>query len=282
MKIGLRVEEGNSLRPSNRNGRKRSFKILSKNKSKSRGTLDPHWSSDKTMLGQTGKQYIARNYLQDKAFLIDYYEELLKDHGAGYRAVGWGSVEAQLARFEKMLPWIIDPSVQKFSMLDVGCGLGDLYGYLCEQGLVCEYTGVDICAPFIELAQKRYPKARFLLLDLLVEDLPELFDYVLASGTFNSKLRDNWAFLRLMLEKMFTLCQRGVAANMLRSKVDYREDHLFYYDPQLVLDMCHELTDNVTLYEDYGLYEFTVLLHKEAHEKGTHHRQSEPIGKRLV
>jgi SAM-dependent methyltransferase len=55
------------------------------------------------------------------------------------------------------------------SMLDLGCGNAQLYGYLREHGLDLDYTGVDFSEPLLEAARAAYAgdaRARFVPADV--------------------------------------------------------------------------------------------------------------------
>ena len=57
------------------------------------------------------------------------------------------------------------------SLLDVGCGLGDLYGFLKREGVACDYTGMDILPAMVEQARTSWPEGRFMVGDVRSEDL---------------------------------------------------------------------------------------------------------------
>ena len=42
----------------------------------------------------------------------------------------------------------------KIGVCDFGCGIGDFYGYLKEEKINFDYTGIDIADNMIELAKK--------------------------------------------------------------------------------------------------------------------------------
>jgi SAM-dependent methyltransferase len=58
---------------------------------------------------------------------------------------------------------------RRLSLLDLGCGNGQLYEYFREQGLECDYTGVDFSEPLLETARANYADdghARFVHADV--------------------------------------------------------------------------------------------------------------------
>ena len=70
-------------------------------------------------------------------------------------------------------------------ILDVGCGFGHMLDYLQAWNIDAQYTGVDICPEFIDVARQRHPKADFRLLNILETDIEETWDWVFLVGAFN-------------------------------------------------------------------------------------------------
>ena len=59
--------------------------------------------------------------------------------------------------------------------------------------------------------------------------------------------------------------RRGVAFNLLTTYVDWRKEAVYYADPARFFDFCRrEPFRYVTLAHDHPLYEWTMLVHKEA------------------
>lgn len=127
------------------------------------------------------------------------------------------------------------------SVLDVGCGTGDLVTFLEKEHLK-KYVGIDVYASSIQLARKNHPNETFIEGDLLSEAFPEIFDYAFASGTFTVKQTfDNYDFLFAMLEKMWELTTIGIAFNVLTDSDREPDPDLFFYNPEKVLRLCHEI-----------------------------------------
>jgi len=179
---------------------------------------------------------------------------------------------------EQEIAKIYDDRVEKDgkSILDVGCGFGDLYDYLGKKGVKLKsYEGIDISPKIVEKAKTLHAKdknAAFRhgsLKELEKKYSEEEFDYVVESGIFNYNLSDNYKYLAETLELMFRLCRAGVSINMTTDYVDYKEDCLFYFNPEKVFGMCKKLTKRVCLRHDYMPFEFTVYLYKNQ-EKDEH------------
>lgn len=134
--------------------------------------------------------------------------EIIRDHyvpkfGAdrlNHEILDWESMEAQHSRFAVLSEYI--PLSGK-SLLDVGCGLADLYAFLIEHGIRTEYTGIDILPQMASAARKRFPEIEIIHGDVFSE--PEIFssrvfDVVFSSGIFNLNLGNNIEFLENALK----------------------------------------------------------------------------------
>ena len=76
-----------------------------------------------------------------------------------------------------------DASKVNPSILDLGCGNGQLYEFFKEQDWSCDYTGVDFSDALLDVARRQNPEATFIQGD--VNNLSSLinskFDYVIYS-----------------------------------------------------------------------------------------------------
>lgn len=146
------------------------------------------------------------------------------------------------------------------SVLDVGCGQGDLYAFLDARGFRGPYTGVDLSPQLIALARERFPTARFLLGDVL-ESAPGAHDYVVASGLFDYRTSDSPVRLRATLRRMFALARLGLAWNMFAVAPPGRSD--LYHEPLGdLLAICDELTPFFLLRRDYDPSHLTFYLYQ--------------------
>ena len=195
---------------------------------------------------------------EDKSWMLARYDERLAKFGDDIRTLGSGTIERRRIRFQVLREIGITSGS---SVLDIGCGFGDFYGYLVEQGIDVDYVGVDINPRLLEVAANKYPAARFVQADVLTEDVVGA-DYVVASGTFNLALRsdDNYEYVAAMLRRAYALSRRGVAMDCHTSYVDYRVDDIFYYQPEKLFAAAKAITKRVQLRHDYPLFEFCLYL----------------------
>lgn len=197
----------------------------------------------------------------DKTLIQERYKSRLLQYGPGIKALASGTEERQAIRFDILTDIGIKDGV---SVLDVGCGLADYYEHLREKGVNVKYTGVDIVPELIQAAHLAHPD-----LDLQVRDLQEdpfldsSFDYVVCSQVFNLHFGGgkNNALVRDLMRIMFRTARHGVAIDLLTSYVDFKQEHLHYFQPEEIFSYAKNLTRRVTLRHDYPLFEFCIYLH---------------------
>lgn len=196
---------------------------------------------------------------QDKARIIAAYNERLDRLGETPAALGWarGRHNVRFSIFAEQL------NFDGASVLDFGCGMADFLGFLRDRGCDVSYVGVDINERLVQIAQERYPDARFLTRDMLSDSVDFRVDYAVASGVHNVKMADNTAFLRASLDALWAVADKAVALNFLSNKVSYPTQHSHHSDPAEVLSICYEKTNKLVLRNDYMPFEFTVVLFKD-------------------
>ncbi|MGD0088587.1 MAG: class I SAM-dependent methyltransferase [Planctomycetota bacterium] len=195
-----------------------------------------------------------------KKLLSDNYRNLLLKHGAG-PAVGQWSQAGQIFRFEKLIQ--IDNLASK-RILDLGCGIGDLYPFLQERFCEIDYSGIDLVPELIACASHKYPRAKFFCRDILQAGLDEQYDYVLISGMFNNPIPNCTAFLKEMIALAFKHCRKGLAFNFTSTHVNYSVPNHAYHDPAEVLAFCiANLTRKVFFYHHYERCDVAVFAYKQ-------------------
>jgi SAM-dependent methyltransferase len=199
--------------------------------------------------------------------LRDFFDKTIKTHGADPKGVDWKSEESQFVRFAQLLKIHPDKS-QPFSIIDYGCGYGALVKFLVESGYDFTYTGYDMTPSVVETAQKTFDLPTCTWTTDLSSVQPA--DYVVGSGLFNMKFKDTPAdaWYQHMLDTiraMWDLSKTGLAFNALTSysDVEFMREDLYYPDPLQVFDFCkRNLSKQVALLHDYGIYDFTILVRR--------------------
>jgi ubiquinone/menaquinone biosynthesis C-methylase UbiE len=197
----------------------------------------------------------------DKKLIQERYKERLLKYGPGIQALASGTEDRRAIRFDILTEIGIK---EGSSVLDVGCGLADFYTHLAANGINVQYTGIDIVPELIEAAQTKHPDLDLQFRDLQEEPFPESsFDYVVCSQVFNLGLGadKNDTLVKDMLRNMYHTARQGVAVDLLTSYVDFKQDHLHYYQPEEIFSYAKQLTRRLTLRHDYPLFEFCIYLY---------------------
>lgn len=199
--------------------------------------------------------------------VADYYSNKIEVYGATSKGVDWKDDESHRIRFDQLVK-VLPQDHEQFSLLDYGCGYGELLNYLMVQkSSDFFYNGYDISDAMLKEAQKKFSHEKFnWYLDR--NDLNPV-DYVISSGIFNVKLTLNskeWLdYIIKTLHDFDCLSHKGFAFNALTSysDVEYMREDLYYTDPLFIFDYCKQnFSRSVSLLHDYKLYEFTIIVRK--------------------
>jgi SAM-dependent methyltransferase len=176
-----------------------------------------------------------------------------------FEKLDWSAEQSQLARFE-VLPRAVDLSGR--SLLDVGCGLGDLAWFLDEHRLSVEYTGLDVLEEMVSGARNAHPGRRFVIGDLFGPDDPlpgETFDIVFCSGALNLNLDNNLEFAERALAIMAGRAETALVVNFLHVREPAGDSRYFHYDPAAIRDILGQRDLDVRILEDYLPNDFTAV-----------------------
>jgi SAM-dependent methyltransferase len=186
------------------------------------------------------------------------YEARHAEFGYDQRTLGWTKGRHNL-RYEILLAgW----PAETRSVLDVGCGFGDLAQYCRSSGRGdWRYTGIDIVPALIEEGRTRYPDTDLRLHDMDTEGLPDGYDVIVASGVFSFRLKDNMAFVERAFERFAKSAKVGFAANFMSPVADIRYETLFYPHPGEIFDLARRHSRRVAVRHDYMPFEYTVQVY---------------------
>lgn len=201
------------------------------------------------------------------AELRQHYAESFRRHGASPRGVDWRSEQDLRLRYDRMLDVLLPMTGEgPPRLLDVGCGYGGLLEHARLRGVPLDYTGIDVVPEMVEHASRSHPNAVFRCADVFddVSDAP--FDFVVCNGILTQKLttsqREMDRYAQQLIRRMFALATRGIAFNVMTSKVDWTKENLYHRHPAELLAWCMaEITDRVKLDHAYPLFEYTTYLY---------------------
>jgi Methylase involved in ubiquinone/menaquinone biosynthesis len=202
-------------------------------------------------------------HLKDKNEIIKLYNDRYDNYGYSPKTLGWKKGKQNI-RFEILTSLY---NFENKSVIDIGCGFGDLNISLREKILNYKYTGIDLTESLIKKAKEIYGDhhVNFQVGDFLEMEFDETFDYAIVSGMFNYKLNeiDNYTYVERVMEKALELSRDGIAFDFLSDKVDYKNEIGFYYSPEKILSIAYKFSKNIVLRSDYMPFEFSLFVFKD-------------------
>lgn len=189
------------------------------------------------------------------------YQKSFAKHGAKPQALQWLSSEAAQVRYQNLLA---DLKLDGKSILDIGCGFGDIIPHIQAKAKKFRYLGIDIVPEFIKVAQNRYPNCQFQQGDYTKIISPH--DIILCSGVLNNKVTGNqYQYRQNAINIMFDHAQEALAFNMAGSHPQPQNRDkwkVYYVDSQKILKYCQNLASKVILRQDYRPRDFTIIMFK--------------------
>ncbi len=197
----------------------------------------------------------------DFSALSEDYDKSLERFGPGPKALLWWDYRSMAIRFREL---VSDAPIFGKSIMDAGCGLGDLLPFLYAKSPDFRYLGVDKKTEFIEIARQRYDGHEFKVDDPFHKKIG-MFDVVLSSGVMNGNV-DNWlAKRKKMIANLFDQTGEVLAFNMAGGFKPPPDDSLIAYaNPQEIFDFCKSLTPRVVLKTEYLQKDFTIVMFKKS------------------
>jgi SAM-dependent methyltransferase len=209
--------------------------------------------------------------------LIGPIEETVRRHGATPQGVWFDkgdNDEKCVKRFEAMFEPL--PKTGPLDLLDVGCGPGLTLDYLEAQGWLgrLNYYGVDLSPLMIEHAKRSWPNWQFEVRDIIRNPLTISFDYAVLNGAFTSKGSASYdemeEFVKSFLIPAWRATKVCLCFNVMSTHVDWRHDDLFHWPMDSAAEFCKQaLSRHIVIRADYGLYEYTVQVYREARGGGS-------------
>lgn len=195
-----------------------------------------------------------------------HYNSKLQTHGSTSQGVDWNDIRSHELRHRQFLRLI--EGAPDASLIDLGCGFGDFLRFLRQSGHRGRFVGYDITPSMIDKARELYGEGDDR--QWCVGAVPsEPADFAIASGIFNVKGDvPNADWRDYVLRTIDVLAQsgpQGFGFNVLSmsSDPDRRRPDLYYIEPAEMLSYClSRYGRSVALLQDYGLYEFTIIVRR--------------------
>ena len=198
----------------------------------------------------------------DKNKILERYAERISTLGHGAAALGEPK-QRQAFYFDILAQ--VDGLAAEDSVLDVGCGYGDLGDYLKTRHWRGKYLGIDINPQLIEEGKRRYPGADLRVLDIQETPVEGTHDWCICCHALTSKTEalPFQEHLSNMLDLMWKTCRKGLVFNLLSPLADHT--HPVHARPSFatVMEILSRMTNRFTLRHDYMPYEYAVYAYKE-------------------
>ena len=196
----------------------------------------------------------------ERATVLHYHRHRLAEHGAGTaQALGWRGADSQRRRFE------VIASVTDFngaSVLDLGCGTGDLKAWLDARFTGLRYLGIDQMPEFIQAASARFAHqadTAFVQGPFDTLTLPKA-DVVVACGALGYRVADpHWVFKTIA--HMYAAATRLLVFNVLDARHFPEHPLLVGRDVAELQDFCRKLSPEVHLLQGYAVDDATLVMH---------------------
>jgi SAM-dependent methyltransferase len=186
-----------------------------------------------------------------------FYRYALAQYGENAEGVHWHSTKFQQLRFG-VLRGLLPPDLAPLTLVDVGCGLGDLHAFLAARGdLPRRYIGIDPVEPMVRVARER-TGCNILKADALSDPLPEA-DWYVCSGAMNLLTP---AETERFIERCLDASRSGFVFNLLKGR-----DHsntFNYTDPDTIRALADRVGGALAVVEGYLAGDFSARLTRPA------------------
>jgi SAM-dependent methyltransferase len=184
--------------------------------------------------------------LIERATTIHYHRHRIAQFGLGnVRALGWVSEASQTSRFEAIAQ---AADFNHSSVLDLGCGTGDLKAFLDARFAGVSYLGIDQVPEFVAQARARYagdPHASFELGDFGSMIFPRV-EHVVACGSLSYR-SSNPNHVYGAVARMFACAAQTVVFSVLDAAHFPEHPLLVGHPVDEVMAFCQKLSPRVSL-----------------------------------
>lgn len=131
------------------------------------------------------------------------------------RTMGYHSAPIDDRLISNLLP---DDLPNTYSVLDVGCGLGQIITILGRNfplSKLEKLIGLDLIEQFVQQASITFPEHQFFTCNFLEWDSSEQFDLVLAAGVLVTRIEDFNLYLENFIKKMISYSRKWITFNVV-------------------------------------------------------------------
>lgn len=191
-----------------------------------------------------------------------HYQKSFAKHGVSPKSLQWASYRAAARRYRTLTDSL---EIEGKTVLDAGCGMGDLLPYLYARANEFNYLGVDITPEFIAIARDRYAGHIFEAADPFADNFKGAFEVVLCCGVLNDNKGDWMSRRKQMIQKLWDMTGDTLAFNMAGFHGASSTDtvtKVAYAPIDDIVAFCKTLTTHVAVKDDYHPRDFTVIMHR--------------------
>lgn len=174
----------------------------------------------------------------------------------------WNSYDSAAIRYKELVK---DLDFSNKSILDVGCGFGDIIPFIFSKSISFKYTGIDLTGEFVQEAKKRYPDYKFAEGNYFKNPLKKKFDIIICCGALNGNYgKDTLGIRKKAIKTMFNHCKEAIAFNMAGGILSNNKKNsiIYYANSRDLLEYCIKLSRKVILCNHYHEKDFTIVIFK--------------------
>ena len=186
----------------------------------------------------------------------NHYNYLINKYGKNKAGLGWKNdgLNLRYKIFYKHL------NFKNKSVLDFGCGFCDLYFFLKKKVVLKEYVGFEINSKIINIIKKNFNKIK-IINQLLVK---KKFDIVISNGVHNFNYKYNKKIIFSDLKKIIKISNYGFGISFLNSKVDYKENYLFYHNDAEIINFIKKNCEcSIKIDRSFSKFETFLIVKKK-------------------
>lgn len=171
--------------------------------------------------------------------LKNYYKDKFRIYGPTLKGVGWTEKKKSKNRYKVLLKLLKFKNDDKiFSLLDVGCGYGELVNYI-PKNLKYKYTGIDVVKEMVSYAKNnnKNQNCKFYVKNIL--NISKKYDFIICNGVFTLKNKFSQKEMKQFVVKCIKIFHKfskiGFSFNLMSEVVDYKSKILFYPSKNIVI-----------------------------------------------
>lgn len=188
------------------------------------------------------------------------YQKSLSKHGESPQSLKWASYKAATQRYKQI---VADLDFEGKTVLDAGCGMGDLLPFMIAKTNKFKYVGADITPEFVKIAAKRYSGYNFEVRNPFENPSSERYDIVVSCGVMNSNTEGWQEERKQMIRQLYDSAKEAICFNMAGSMHPATEvKNIGYAYLPDILEFCTTLTHRFIVRNHYNTKDFTIILFK--------------------